>query len=87
MPYGRKTGGRTAGTPNLTTETKEALERAFEGIGGVSALTAWAKDNPSAFYPLYCRLLPKDVNGSGSGPVVIRVERDGEPSADEWTAA
>ena len=34
---------------------------AFDGIGGVEGLMAWAKNNPDKFYPILARLFPKEV--------------------------
>ena len=63
MARGRKTGGRRRGASNrITKEVKECLELAFAGAGGVAALTAWAKKNPDGFYPVWAKLLPKNVN-------------------------
>lgn len=53
--------GRPKGSQNrLTKGAKEALQLAFEGIGGVDALVAWAKKNPTPFYQLYARLIPTE---------------------------
>lgn len=53
--------GRPVGAVNkLTRAAKEAFGLAFEGIGGVEALTAWAKDNPTEFYKLFARLIPTE---------------------------
>lgn len=71
---GEKKGGRQKGTPNKTTvEVKEALRLAFEGIGGVPALTKWALEekNQGEFYKLYTKLLPIDMKHSGE--IVSRV--------------
>lgn len=59
-PKRAKTGGRKEGTPNKTTrEAKEAIELAFVGMGGVAALTKWAKQNPDVFYAsVWPKLLP-----------------------------
>jgi hypothetical protein len=66
MAHGRKTGGRQRGAPNrITKEVKECLELAFAGAGGVPALTAWAKKNPDGFYPVWAKLLPRDVKLGG----------------------
>jgi hypothetical protein len=55
--------GRKKGELNRTTvAVKEALLMAFDGIGGVSALTSWAKANQSEFYRLYAKLLPREIN-------------------------
>lgn len=68
MAKGKKTGGRQAGTANRqTTALKDAIQMAFEGIGGVRALTAWAKANPDLFYTkVAIKLLPHDVRLQGS---------------------
>ena len=63
MAAGRKTGGRTKGTPNkTTTAVKEALNLAFEGVGGVPQLQEWAKENPTEFYKLWVKMLPQQVD-------------------------
>ncbi len=57
--------GRPAGLPNkLTVAAKQAFSLAFEGIGGVEALIEWGKENKSAFYTLYARLIPQELVGS-----------------------
>ncbi|MEY4589995.1 MAG: hypothetical protein RL497_2071 [Pseudomonadota bacterium] len=67
MAKGFKTGGREVGTPNKTTaRVKNALLEAFEGAGSVAALTDWAKENPSQFYPLWAKLLPSDLNAEAA---------------------
>lgn len=69
MAKGIKTGGRKAGTPNKTTAAvKEAMSLAFEGIGGVPALQAWAAKNPDLFYPLWTKLLPIETKNEHAGP-------------------
>lgn len=58
--------GRPKGVPNKTTRAaKEAFALAFEGIGGVSALKAWAEENPGEFFKLYAKLIPLDVTTNG----------------------
>lgn len=67
MAKGKKTGGRQQGTPNKTTaRVKNALLEAFEGAGGVGALTDWAKEYPSQFYPLWAKLLPSQLNNEAA---------------------
>ncbi len=59
---GNRGKGRKAGQVNKTTKAvKEALQEAFEGLGGVSSLTAWAKNEPTEFYKLWAKLLPTEV--------------------------
>jgi len=61
---GERRGGRVKGTPNAcTVEIKAAIERAFEGIGGVPALTAWAQRNPDLFYArVWTKILPRELS-------------------------
>lgn len=66
--------GREKGTPNkVTMAAKEMLEAAAEGAGGLETLTAFAKDKPEIFWPMWARLLPKNIDVGGA--VVIEVRR------------
>lgn len=62
----KKAGGRQKGTPNKATRTaKEAFQLAFDELGGVAGLVAWAQsdpDNLATLYTLYARLIPTDTN-------------------------
>lgn len=75
MAIGRKTGGGSRkGVPNkLTKAAREAFELAFDQVGGTSALTAWARANPTEFYKLYARLIPVEqrLSAPDGGPVQI----------------
>lgn len=65
--------GRPKGVPNKTTKSaREAMELAFQGLGGVPQLTAWAKDNPTEFYKLWGRLIPTEMKHSGDPDQPIR---------------
>jgi hypothetical protein len=78
MAIGHKTGGRQKGTPNkLTASVRAALEMAFEGIGGVPKLRAWAEKEPTEFYKLWAKLLPTQLVGGdpGSDPIRQRIEQ------------
>ena len=71
---GRPGPGRPKGVPNkLTADSREALALAFKGVGGVEALTAWAKRNPDGFYALWGRTIPKQVESQQSGSVTVHV--------------
>lgn len=62
MAPGRKTGGRQKGSVNRTTaNVKAVLENAFQMLGGVDALAAWATENPGEFYKLWGKLVPRDL--------------------------
>ena len=69
---GKRFGGRQKGTPNKTTaKVKEAMELAFEGIGGVPALIDWAEDNQTEFYKLFVKLLPVQVDANVAGSIAV----------------
>lgn len=60
--------GRKKGSKNKTTRAaKEMLEEAFDRAGGVDELTKFAKANPAAFYQLWGRILPKNVDVTSGG--------------------
>ena len=78
-------GGRQPGTPNkLTTAAREAIQLTFDNLGGVPALTEWAKENQDIFYSrVWPRILPLQVAGDpDSDPLVvniIQVSQDAHP--------
>jgi hypothetical protein len=45
-------------------EARDALATAFEGVGGMSKFIAWAKTHRSAFYSMYVKLLPMQVQST-----------------------
>ena len=61
-PFG---GGSRKGIPNrTTTQVKDALQAAFDGIGGVEKLIVFGKENPEGFYKLWVKMLPQEVRTS-----------------------
>lgn len=44
-----------------TARAAEAMQQAFELIGGVPRLALWADRNPDKFYPLFARMIPQTV--------------------------
>lgn len=76
MAKGVKTGGRKPGSVNKTTAAaKEAFRLAFEGLGGVDGLINWGMDNQTAFYQLYSKLIPIDMEVSGkAGAPAVQVQ-------------
>lgn len=57
--------GRESGSSNKTTvAAKQAFQLAFDGLGGVTALQEWAKDNQTEFFKLFSKLIPQDVNAT-----------------------
>lgn len=71
-PKGKAKGTQTKATQSV----KEAFRLAFEGIGGVDALIEWAKKEKTEFFKIYSKLLPKEVELSGTdgGPIKTSVE-------------
>jgi len=67
--------GVTVIAPRRNLTVREAFEQAFMGSGGVPALIEWAKENRTAFYQLYARLLPLEVTGEDGGPLKIQLVR------------
>ena len=41
-----------------------AFGHAFKEIGGVEALTDWAEQNPTDFYRIFSRMVPKESGGA-----------------------
>lgn len=55
--------GRPKGSVNKSTAAvKDALNAAFQGMGGVDRLQTWAQANETEFYKLWVKMLPQDVN-------------------------
>lgn len=68
--------GRPKGTPNKVTQTaKEMLEAAAEGAGGLATLTTFAKEKPEIFWPMWAKLLPKNVDVTSGGKPLNDAER------------
>jgi hypothetical protein len=58
-----KTGGRKPGSRNKVTRTLvEAIDKAFEQVGGAQYLARIAEDDPKAFCALLGKRLPRDLN-------------------------
>lgn len=70
-------GGRPKGSPNkFTAHAKEAFQLAFEELGGVRGLVAWAKSDEARltdFYKLFARLIPLEVTGKDGKDLVPAV--------------
>ena len=71
--------GRPKGVTNKLTKTvKEAIEAAFEQVGGADYLARMAIQEPTAFMTLLGKILPQQVNMNTKGDgIKIIVERAG----------
>ena len=77
---GERRGGRSRGTPNkLTKALRDAILLAAEKAGGegglVGYLTLQAHENPRAFLCLLGKVLPLQVAGDESAPLVHTIKR------------
>ncbi len=60
--------GRKPGSSNKTTAAvKDALDKAFNKLGGVKSLADWAGSNQTEFYKLWVKMLPQEVKADISG--------------------
>jgi hypothetical protein len=71
--------GRPKGAQNkTTTQAKQAIALAAEGLGGTERLIAWAQEDPkneSVFWSsIYTKLVPLDVIGTHDVTIVDRTE-------------
>ncbi len=68
---GERPFGRGKGTPNaLTVSVKEAVERAFERLGGASYLEHVGRTDPRTFCALLSKLLPTKLANADGSPLL-----------------
>jgi hypothetical protein len=68
---GERTIGRAKGTPNaLTVSVREAVERAFEKLGGASYLEHVGRTDPRTFCALLSKLLPTKLANADGSPLL-----------------
>lgn len=51
------------------------MHLAAQGAGGLEALTQFAKERPDVFWPMWSKLIPKEVTGPEGGAIRIIIER------------
>lgn len=62
--------------PKAITTARDNLTKAFDLMGGVAALVVWGRDNPTEFYRLWARLIPKEsVEVSATLPLEALLEK------------
>ena len=59
-----------------TVRHRHAMDMAFRGIGGIPALTEWAKENPKEFYQLWMQTQKKEVTHKHSVQLLSPEERE-----------
>jgi hypothetical protein len=57
----------------VSADAKTCVEEVFRLLGGVPAMKRWAEAEPSAFYAIYSKLLPKAVDVTASGGQVLGI--------------
>jgi hypothetical protein len=63
--------GRSKGTPNaLTVSVREAVERAFDKLGGASYLEHVGRTDPRTFCALLSKLLPTKLANADGSPLL-----------------
>ena len=68
---GERTIGRQKGTPNkLTVSVKEAVERAFDKLGGTDYLVHVGRNDPRTFCALLSKLLPTKLANADGSPLL-----------------
>lgn len=68
---GQRTIGRAKGTPNaLTVSIREAIEHAFDELGGASYLVHVGKQDPRTFCALLGKLLPTKLANADGSPLL-----------------
>ena len=68
-----KVGGRAKGTPNRQTKAlKDMILGALDSAGGEEYLLTQAKEDPKTFLQLIGKVLPLQVTGDSTNPLVIK---------------
>jgi hypothetical protein len=68
---GERPVGRAKGTPNkLTLSVKEAIERAFDKLGGTDYLVYVGQSDPRTFCALLGKLLPTKLANADGSPLL-----------------
>jgi hypothetical protein len=68
---GERPCGRAKGTPNqLTASIKDAIQNAFEELGGMSYLVHVGRTDPRTFCALLSKLLPTKLSNADGSPLL-----------------
>ena len=68
---GERVVGRAKGTPNqLTASIKDAIQNAFEELGGTSYLVHVGRNDPRTFCALLSKLLPTKLANADGSPLL-----------------
>lgn len=56
---------------------REAVQVAYNDMGGHEAFTAWAKKNPTEYYKIASRLIPLEIRETTDTTINIIINRGG----------
>ena len=74
-PKGTRWGGRAKGTPNKVNQSiREAIQMAFEQVGGVEYLVRLAQEDPKTFVPLLIKTMPPEPKVPQEGGLNIVID-------------
>ncbi len=74
-PKGTRWGGRAKGTPNKVNQSiREAIQIAFEQVGGVEYLVRLAQEDPKTFVPLLIKTIPPEPKLPQEGGLNIVID-------------
>lgn len=69
-----KKGGSQS--PKVSAKARDDMALAFELMGGVPALVVWGRQNPTEFYRIWARLIPKPAEeAAGNLPLETLLEK------------
>ena len=74
-PKGTRWGGRAKGTPNKVNQSiREAIQMAFEQVGGVECLVRLVQEDPNTFVPLLIKTMPPQPRVPQENGLNIRID-------------
>ena len=74
-PKRTRWGGRAKGTPNKVNQSiREAIQMAFEQVGGVEYLVRLAQEDPKTFVPLLIKTMPPEPRVPQEGGLNIHID-------------
>jgi len=76
-PFKRGNSGRPKGAKDkISKNTKDNFEAVFKKLGGIDGFYGWAKKNShtqGAFYQMYSKMLPSNIDVEHRENVIIKV--------------
>lgn len=70
----------------MSATVKENILAVFNRLDGTAGMARWAKENQTAFYQIYSKLLPSEVETKVSGNIAMAHAPAPSLSKEEWLA-